>query len=134
DRSDRSFVRVYGRDPVKMIQGLVTNDIAGAPADRAVYAAVLTPKGKMVADVRVVRHGDDLLLETDSAAADPLMTHLRKFVPPLFARFEDANDAWRELGVYGPRAADTLSRVFGGSVPPDAAEDDIVRTTFADER
>ncbi|MGH7449679.1 MAG: hypothetical protein ACRELT_19045, partial [Longimicrobiales bacterium] len=113
ERVDRSFVRVHGRDPVKMVQGLVSNDIASASPNRAVYATVLTPKGKMVADVRVLRHGLDLLLETDRAAAEPLMAHLRKFVPPLFARFEDANAAWGELGVYGPHSRDVLMKVFG---------------------
>jgi hypothetical protein len=59
--------------------------------ERAVYATVLTPKGRMVADVRLLRRGDELLLETDAAAAEPLAAHLRKYVPPLFARFEDAS-------------------------------------------
>src|SRR5690606_23585226 len=129
DRADRSFVRVHGRDPVKMVQGLISNDIAGAPASRAVYAAVLTPKGKMVSDVRVLRHGADLLLETDARAAEAVMAHLRKFVPPLFARFEDANAAWAELGLYGPNAAGLLERVFDVDVSA-AAEDDVAEAAI----
>lgn len=125
ERADRSFVRVYGRDPVKMVQGLVSNDIARATAGRAVYATVLTPKGRMVADVRVLRHGPDLLLETDHAAAEPLMTHLRKFVPPLFAKFEDANASWAEIGVYGPRAREVIAAAFGLSIGGDISEDDL---------
>lgn len=131
DRSDRSFVRVHGRDPVKMIQGLISNDIANAPSGRAVYAAVLTPKGKMVADVRVLRHGADLVLETDARAAEAVMTHLRKFVPPLFARFEDANATWAEIGVYGPDAAALLKRVYAVDVA-DAAEDDVFAASIED--
>ena len=125
ERNDRSIVRVHGRDPVKMIQGLISNDIANASPGRAVYAAVLTPKGKMVADVRVLRHGSDLLLETDAAAADGLMQHLRKFVPPLFARFEDANAAWGELGVYGPNARAVVTRALDIALPDEPAEDDL---------
>lgn len=125
ERSDRSIVRVHGRDPVKMIQGLISNDIVNAPADRAVYAAVLTPKGKMVADVRVLRHGPDLLLETDAAAAEGLMQHLRKFVPPLFAKFENADAAWGELGVYGPTARAVVAEVLGIALPDESAQDDV---------
>jgi folate-binding protein YgfZ len=132
ERLDRSFVRVHGRDPVQMVQGLISNDIANAPAERAVYATVLTPKGKMVADVRVMRHGADLLLETDAAAAEPLMGHLRKFVPPLFAKFEDANAAWGEIGVYGPRAGDVVEKVFAVDARDHAAEDDLLTATFDD--
>ena len=125
ERSDRSIVRVHGRDPVKMIQGLISNDIVKAPPDRAVYATVLTPKGKMVADVRVLRHGPDLLLETDAGAAEGLMQHLRKFVPPLFAKFEDANAAWGELGVYGPHARVVLTAALGMALPEKTVEDDL---------
>jgi glycine cleavage system aminomethyltransferase T len=31
ERTDRSILRAHGRDPVKMVQGLVTNDVANAP-------------------------------------------------------------------------------------------------------
>ncbi|HSL68832.1 MAG TPA: hypothetical protein VK864_01255, partial [Longimicrobiales bacterium] len=68
ERSDRALVRVYGREPVKMVQGLITNDLANAPADRSVYAGMLTPKGKLLADLRVYRRGADVMLETDRAA------------------------------------------------------------------
>jgi folate-binding protein YgfZ len=126
DRPDRCYLRVYGRDPVRMVQGLVTNDVAQASAERAVYAAVLTPKGRMVADVRVFRLGDELLLETDAAALAPLTAHLRRFVPPLFARFEDA--PWRAMTLLGPDAAGVLDRATGAELPP-AAPADAVRMT-----
>jgi tRNA-modifying protein YgfZ len=132
DRCDRRFIRVHGRDPVRMIQGLVSNDVAGAAAGRATYAAVLTPKGRMVADVRVVKRGAELLLETDAAAADPLAEHLRKFVPPLFARFEDAGEARAALGLHGPGAHALLAAVAAGPVP-DVAPEDVVGDVFIED-
>jgi folate-binding protein YgfZ len=124
ERTDRGFVRVYGRDPVRMLQGLISNDLARADATRAVYAVVLTPKGKMVCDVRVLRLGDELLVETDAAAVAALLGHLRKFVPPLFARFEDVTPQWAVLGVYGPHARQLLAHTFDASLPSELAEDD----------
>ncbi len=108
-RRPRALMRAWGRDPVKMIQGLATADIQAVAADRAVYTTFLTPKGRMVADARVLlRPGEheppELLIETDRAAAEGLVTHLRKFVPPLFARFEDVSAEWRVTGVYGDGA------------------------------
>lgn len=131
-RTDRRTVRVHGRDPVRMVQGLVSNDITVAGPTRAVYAAVLTPKGKMVCDVRVLRTGDELLLETDAAAADDLIAHLKKFVPPLFARFEPADERVGVLGVYGPAARERLGRVLATELPRAMAEDDAHATTFED--
>jgi tRNA-modifying protein YgfZ len=118
DRSDRRIIRVYGRDPARMVQGLVSNDVGVTAHGRASYATVLTPKGRMVADVRIIRHGDELLLETDVAAAEPLATHLRKFVPPLFARFEDAAAVWSVTGVHGPLSRDVASAALGVELPP----------------
>lgn len=130
DRSDRRFVRVHGRDPIRMVQGLITNDLTRADEHHAIYAAVLTPKGRMIADVRVMCVGDELLLETDAQALDPLLAHLRKFVPPLFARFEDVSNAWSQLSVYGPRAASIVHDVL--DVSPDTANDALRRATLAE--
>ena len=88
-RKDRRVIRMFGRDPLKMIQGLATNDIAGAPENASVYTAFLTPKGKMVGDARVLRRpGGDIWIEADAAAADNIASNLKKFVPPLFGKFE----------------------------------------------
>jgi folate-binding protein YgfZ len=125
ERDDRTFLRVHGRDPVRMLQGLITNDLAGAAPGRAVFATVLTPKGKMVADVRIVRRGAELLLETAAGAREGLVAHLKKFVPPLFARFDDASGAWRMLGVYGPDASRVL-RTVGIETAALAREDDAL--------
>jgi tRNA-modifying protein YgfZ len=126
ERTDRAFIRVYGRDPARMIQGLISNDLALASPTRAVYTTVLTPKGKMVCDARVLRVGDELLLETDRAASESLTAHLKKFVPPLFARFEDVTGGWGILGVYGPQAGDVIEQTFGVMLPASMAEDDAV--------
>lgn len=130
DRADRRIVRVHGRDPVRMVQGLVSNDVPTVAHGRAVYAAVLTPKGRMVADVRIVKHGDDLLLDVDAAAAEPLTTHLRKYVPPLFARFEDASDAWCIIGVHGPRARALVQQVTGAALLEAFVEDEAVPAEY----
>jgi folate-binding Fe-S cluster repair protein YgfZ len=103
DRADRVVLRVGGRDPVRMLHGLVTNDLAGAGAGAAVYGAFLTPKGRMVAEARLLRRGDAVLVETAAAAEDALRAHFRKYLPPLFARAEE-QPVGAVLGIYGPRA------------------------------
>ncbi|MEO5509142.1 MAG: glycine cleavage T C-terminal barrel domain-containing protein [Longimicrobiales bacterium] len=121
-RTDRALLRVYGRDPVRIVQGIITNDIANAPADRAVYAALLTPKGRMVADVRVVRRGADLLLDVPASALDALLALFKRTVPPLFARFEDVTANHAMIGVYGPDALRAVVAVLG-SLPVLAGTD-----------
>jgi len=122
-RSGRCFLRVHGRDPLKMVQGLITNDLAGAPSDRAVYAAMLTPKGRMIADMRLIRRGAEVLIESDATAADNIAANLKKFVPPLFAKSEDVSDRFGILTVVGPDAARTVERAIGAQV---SAERDVM--------
>jgi folate-binding protein YgfZ len=106
ERTDRAVTRMHGRDPLRMIQGLVTNDVANAPIDTPVYAAFLTPKGRMIGDARVIRRANnDVWVEADKAALDNIEAHLKKSVPPLFAKAERVADA-RVIGVYGPRSGD----------------------------
>ena len=94
------------RDPLRRIQGLVTNDVAGAPVDSPVYSAFLNPKGKMIGDARVMRRANnEVWIEADRAALDSIEAHLKKSVPPLFARAERLNDV-RVIGVYGPHSQD----------------------------
>jgi folate-binding protein YgfZ len=126
DRADRAVVRVFGRDPVRMVQGLVTNDVAAAAADRSVYAALLTPKGRMLADLRILRRDDDLLLECDRGALDNVLATFRKFVPPLFARFEDVSSEHAVIGVYGTEGDDLVRRVLGETAVPAAAVEDAL--------
>jgi aminomethyltransferase len=106
----RALLRVTGRDPVKMIHGLATADITAVSPNRGAYTAFLTPKGRMVADARVLPDPDDgtaLLLDTAPDAAAALAAHIARYVPPLFARAEDFSAAWAVVGVYGP-GSDTV--------------------------
>jgi folate-binding protein YgfZ len=130
ERADRACIRMFGRDPLKMIQGLVTNDVAGAPADHAVYALLLTPKGKMLADLRVIRRADDLLLDVAVGAFANTADTLRRFVPPLYARWEDATDAYGMLGVYGPESRAVVGAAIGVVPPGGRGEDALAAGTF----
>ena len=128
----RGLLLARGRDPVRMVQGLATADIAAVTTARGAYTAFLTARGRMVADARVFRRGDDaapeLLVDVDPGAREPLIQHLRRFVPPLFARFEDVSDAWAVVGVYGPGASNALASVAPGA-EPDAPEETVVPVT-----
>jgi tRNA-modifying protein YgfZ len=121
----RGVLRVRGRDPVKMIHGLATADIQAVTAERGCYTAFLTPKGKMVADARIIRAPtapDDLLIDTAPAALEPLVQHIRRYVPPLFATAEDVTDDWAVLGLYGPGASERVD----GAAREEAPDETIV--------
>lgn len=125
ERTDKAFVRVYGRKPVEMVQGLITNDLQNAPVNRAVYAGMLTPKGKLIADLRAIRLNEDVLLECHVDALEAMTANLKKFVPPLFARFEVMTSI-QESSLHGSRATEVMRTAFPDAELP-GREDELTR-------
>ncbi|MGB5863814.1 MAG: folate-binding protein [Sulfitobacter sp.] len=71
----RRILRLIGADTREFLQGLITNDIARIDAG-LVYAAILTPQGKYMADFFLGADGDDVLLDANAAQAEMLAQRL----------------------------------------------------------
>lgn len=76
---DRAVLEVTGADRVTFLQGLVSNDVAEAAPGRLVWAALLTPQGKWLADFFVHAEADRLLLDVEAGQAGMLATKLTRF-------------------------------------------------------
>ncbi len=57
----------------------MTNDVEGLADGAGCYAAFLTPKGKMLGDLRILAAGDELLLDTERVALQGLFNMIRRF-------------------------------------------------------
>lgn len=79
DRSERGKLALTGRDARSFLQGQVTNDVEGLSPGRGCYATFLTPKGKMLGDLRILDAGDELLLDTERVALQTLFNMIRRF-------------------------------------------------------
>jgi tRNA-modifying protein YgfZ len=77
---DRGVVSVAGADAGGFLQGLLTNDVEGLGPSEARYAALLTPQGKILFDMIVVRapdaDGAAYLLDCAAAQAADLAKRL----------------------------------------------------------
>ena len=71
----RRILAVSGADRVDFLQGLVTNKVGDAP----VWAALLTPQGKYLADFLVVPQGEQLLVDVDERLAGDLSKRLSMY-------------------------------------------------------
>lgn len=76
--TDRRLVTVEGADALPFLQGLVTNDVLRlAKGPGIVWAALLNPQGKYLADFFVVRLADGtLLLDLPETLADATLRRL----------------------------------------------------------
>src|SRR5262249_26137768 len=80
DASAREVVRVTGPDRVRFLQGMVTQDVEGLPAGAAADAALLTAKGAMVADARVVKRPEDVLLLVEPGYGTVVLGALERYL------------------------------------------------------
>jgi tRNA-modifying protein YgfZ len=113
DRSERSIFRLTGKDPVGMLNAVLTNDVP-THGERGAYAMLLNPKGRVRADLRVAKAADEVLIDTEPEGADATGEILGRYAPFSRVKLEELPD-WEVLGLYGPRA----SGLLGG---PDLAE------------
>lgn len=76
--ASRRIVKLTGADAETFLQGLITNDIARL--DRGlVYAALLTPQGKYLADFFLARQGEAILLDVAEDLADGVVKRLSMY-------------------------------------------------------
>jgi len=74
----RTVYSITGSDRLSFLQGLVTNDVARLK-DGLVYAALLTPQGKYLADFFLVPRRDAVLLDVDQALSAALAQRLAMY-------------------------------------------------------
>jgi folate-binding protein YgfZ len=77
DRSERGKLALSGSEARAALNGLITNEVEALEAGAGVYAAVLTPKGKMIGDLRVLATAGELLLDMERGALQPIFDVLR---------------------------------------------------------
>ena len=74
--SARTILSLTGPDARDFLQGLVTNDVQKLDQGGLVYAALLTPQGKYLADFFLIPEGEDILIDVAADLADGLLKRL----------------------------------------------------------
>jgi folate-binding protein YgfZ len=110
-RDERARWEFAGEKAAEALAGLVTNDVESLAPGSGCYAAALTPKGRIVADVRVFRRDDDFLVDVASRAAAGWSDLVQKYLNPRMARFTNVSTTTGCVGMYGPRAPGLVARL-----------------------
>ncbi len=76
--TDRTILSIGGADRVSFLQGLITNDVEKAE-NGIIYAALLTPQGKYIADFFVIGQEDRLLIDVATSHAPTLAQRLMMY-------------------------------------------------------
>jgi folate-binding protein YgfZ len=121
DRSSRGRTRLDGPRAAELLTGLVTNDVVALPPGRGAYAAALTPKGKIVADLRIFARESSILVDAPARAQAGWTAVVRKYVNPRVVPYRDVSADIRDIGLFGPHARRLAAAEAGVSMDALAA-------------
>ena len=107
-RTDLVRIAFSGPQAAAVVNGLVTNEVAALGAGQGCYAVALTPKGRIVADLRIFRTDDAVLADTTTEAAPGWQALVKKFVNPRLAKTSDATPTVAFFELYGAGVGDRL--------------------------
>jgi len=119
----RRLLRISGEDRQTFLQGLVSNDVAKATPDRAIWSALLTAQGKFLHDFFITEHDGGYLLDAEAARIDDLKRRLSLYRMRARAAIE-AVEGWTVAIAWGDDALAALglpdeagaAKPFGGGV------------------
>jgi tRNA-modifying protein YgfZ len=106
DRSERGKLALTGAEAKSFLQGQVSNDVEALSAGDGCYAAFLTPKGKMLGDLRILDAGEELLLDTERVALQDLFNMIRRFSIGYDVQLHKRTVERGLLSLLGPRSGE----------------------------
>jgi folate-binding protein YgfZ len=114
NRSSRGKLLLTGGDVADFLQGQVSNDVEALAPGQGCYATLLTAKGKIRCDMRILRGDDWFLLDCEPQAL-PVLEHMVR-VYSIGRDVKSLPDERGQWSILGPAARDALDN------PPAAEE------------
>ncbi|MEW5977213.1 MAG: aminomethyltransferase family protein [Acidobacteriota bacterium] len=112
------LIELTGPDRVRFLHGMVSNDIKSLPPGAGCYAAMLTPQGRLLADMRIYCLPDSLLISADWGLCQKLPPLLKKYIIADRVTLNDTSDTFAVISVQGPKAAKLLEKAAAFSALP----------------
>ncbi len=116
DLSARGKLRLAGKEYIKFLQGMLTNDVVKLTDGDGAYAAVLTVKGRMLSDMRVYKELDSVLLDLEPGLNVKVKDLLLKYRLSYKATVDDVTEELSLFSVQGPESKNVL-KAAGITVP-----------------
>ncbi len=116
DFSFRAKFAMKGRDRVRFLHRIVSNDVKSLAAGQGVYATLLNAQGQILADLRIYAASDHLLVDTDADLRAKAIEILRRYIIGDQVEVEPLD--LYALAVEGPRAPGLVEKTLHIDLPP----------------
>lgn len=99
---------VTGKDRVRWLNGMITNNVRDLPAGRGVYAFLLNPQGHILGDLYAYNRGDSFLVTTDQGQVGKILAIFDRYIIMDDVEVTDISDKLTAVGVAGPKSRQVL--------------------------
>jgi len=118
DLSSRGRIEVRGRDRTRLLHNITSNEVKKLQAGQGCYAFLLSPQGRIQADLLLFRFPDRFLIETEPELREKVPALIRRYIVADQVELEDFTGRTAEISVEGPEAAAMLAAL--GAPAPEA--------------
>lgn len=116
DLSARGRIEATGADRARLLHNLTTNHVRQLEPGQGCYAFLLTPQGRIQADLHLLALEDRFLLDTEPETRERVLHLIRRYIIADDVTLEDVSGGTCEIAVEGPEAAAVLAAI-GAPVP-----------------
>jgi folate-binding protein YgfZ len=102
-----------GRDRVKYMHAITSNNIQALADGSGVLALLLTPQGRILAELEIYALPEKLLVLSHASQRERTLTTLKKYIIGSQVQIEDLTDKMGSLAAEGPRAAAVIEETCG---------------------
>jgi folate-binding protein YgfZ len=115
-QAERGRLRFTGTDRASFLQALVTNEVQSLRPGSGVYAAYLTPTGRMITDLHLYVREDQIVADVPSARAGDLAAKFDQLIFSEDVNVADVSAELPQLMVIGAQAARAISAATSISI------------------
>ena len=105
------LIRVEGADATAFLQGQLSNDVAAVSETRGQPSSLNSPKGRVLAVLRVSRDTDGYWLAMPHSVISDVLPRLKRYVLRSRVSLDDATLGFKHLGLWGTGAEHRLQRL-----------------------
>jgi folate-binding protein YgfZ len=108
DLGFRARVSITGKDRVRWLNGMVSNNIRDLAIGHGVYAFLLNPQGRILGDMHVFNTGENLIAETDRSQIEKIMATFDHYIIMDDVELADISEMEVAIGLMGPQSREVL--------------------------
>ena len=112
DLSNRGKLKLSGKEHLKLLQGMLTNDVIKLKNFSGLYATSLTVKGKIVTDMKVHKVDDNIILDLEPGINKTFREYLLNYRLSYKADIEDITEKYSLFHLCGPNSTGVLKKSF----------------------